>query len=68
MHPGEEAAEEGRDGGGGPQAEAGHHTEQEHRALQQRDQASQVQRSKRYRNPGGRVKFNVKQILYFNLC
>ena len=60
MHPGEEAAEEGGDGGGGPQAEAGHHTEQEHRALQQGDQASQVQPSKRYSNPGG----SVKSILY----
>ena len=39
---GAEAPEEGGDRGGGPQAQAGHHAEQEHRPLQPRDQASQV--------------------------
>ena len=35
-------AAEGGDGGGGPEAEAGHHPEQEHRPLQPGDQATQV--------------------------
>ena len=50
LHPGrggqeQEEAEEGGDGGGGPQAEAGHHPEQEHRPLQQRDPATEVTRA-----------------------
>ena len=38
----QEEAEEGGDGGGGLEVEAGHRAEQEHRALQQGDQAPQV--------------------------
>ncbi len=39
---GAEAPAEGGDRGGRPQAQARHHPEQEHRPLQQRDQAPQV--------------------------
>ena len=47
LHPGgggqeQEEAEEGGDRGGRPEAEAGHHSEQEYRAVQQRDPATQV--------------------------
>ena len=35
-------AAEGGDRGGGPEAEAGHHPEQEHRPLQPGDQTTQV--------------------------
>ena len=42
MHPGEEAAEEGGDGGGGPEAQACNHPEQEHCPVKQGNQASQV--------------------------
>ena len=47
LHPGrggeeQEEAEEGGDRGGGPEAQARHHPEQEHRPLKQRDQATEV--------------------------
>ena len=38
----QEETTEGRDGGGRPKVEAGHCPEQEHRAVQQGDQAAQV--------------------------
>ena len=47
LHPGwggeeQEEAEEGGDRGGGPEAQARHHPEQEHCPLKQGDQATEV--------------------------